>query len=100
MSVTIQLSQPVTAHGAEITEITMREPVPADTMDLGMPYVIDVSSDDPAIAFKPSVIAKYVVRLAGVPMSTVKALSMSDWQALQVEVQGFFGRSGGAAPSS
>lgn len=99
MSTVFKLSKPVMAHGQEITELTLREPTVTDTMDLGMPYVVDISGDEAAIAFKPTVLAKYVTRLATVPMSTIKALPISDWMALQGVVQGFFGQSGGAASS-
>lgn len=90
--VTIKLSGPVKAHGEDITELVLREPTVSDTLDLGMPFAIDASGDSSEIVFRTAVIARYVVRLANVPMGTIKSLSMDDWLAVQGAVQGFFGR--------
>lgn len=98
--VTIKLGRPVKAHGEDITELVMREPTVSDTLDLGMPFAIDATGETSEIVFRTAVIARYAVRLAGVPMGAVKALSMNDWLAVQGAVQGFFGRSGDAVSSS
>lgn len=98
--VTIKLGKPVKAHGEDITELVLREPDVSDTLDLGMPFAIDASGDSSEIVFRTPVIARYAVRLAGVPMGTIKSLSINDWLAVQGAVQGFFGRSDDAASNS
>lgn len=99
--VTVQLSKLVKAHGEDITELVLREPTVSDTLDLGMPMAIESDGEGGnTIVFRTAVLAKYAVRLAGVPMGTIKALSMGDWLAVQGAVQGFFGRSDDAASSS
>lgn len=97
---TIKLAAPIKAHADFITELVLREPTVEDTLDLGMPYAIDVSGDGAALVFKPAVVARYVTRLAQVPMSTVKALPMDKWMECQMVVQGFFGRSDDESPAS
>ena len=98
--VTVPLSKPVKAHGEDVTELVLREPTVSDTLDLGMPFAIDASGESSEIVFRTSVIARYAVRLANVPMGAIKSLAMDDWLAVQGAVQGFFGRSDDAASSS
>lgn len=90
--ITIKLSKPVKAHGEDVSELTLREPTTKDVRDLGFPYAIDIEGQSRLI-FDANVVAKYVVKLAGVPMSSVDQLQLPDFQALQGVVQGFFGRS-------
>ena len=41
-AVTVNLSKPVTAHGEEVDELTLREPLTKDVIELGMPTLIVV----------------------------------------------------------
>lgn len=90
--ITVSLSKPVKAHGADVSELTFRRPTVSDTLDLGMPMGISTEGEA-TVLFRPTVIAKYAVRLASVPMGTIKALELDDWMAVQGVIQGFFGRS-------
>lgn len=93
MSAIIKLSKPVKAHGEEIDEIELREPTSEDAMEEGYPYLVHGGDSGAAFELRPKVVAKYVVRLGKVPMSTVKAMSIADLQACQAVVLGFFGKS-------
>ncbi|MDR2401768.1 MAG: phage tail assembly protein [Deferribacteraceae bacterium] len=47
------------------------------------------------VEIKPSVAAKYIVRLAGIPESSVKTLSPVDFMKVCGEILSFFGASTG-----
>lgn len=82
--ITVPLSKPVTAHGEELSVLTLREPVPEDLMQLGSPMLMIPSADgDLGLDVRPKVVAAYISRLAGIPMSSVKALSIADFMACQ-----------------
>jgi hypothetical protein len=91
MSATVKLSKPVKAHDQVVSELVLREPTVSDTIELGMPMGVESDGDGVLMVVRSGVIAKYVSRLAAVPMGTVKALALSDWMALQGVVQCFFG---------
>lgn len=84
----IKLSKPIQAHGEEVTELEIQEPTTGDLIDLGDPMSI---SDDSSITFKNDVIAKYISRLAKIPMSSVRELSRSDFTECKTVVAGFLG---------
>lgn len=90
--VVIKLAKPVKAHGEEVLQLTLREPTVEDQMDLGTPFLIIAGDGETGIKIQPKVIAAYVVRLAAVPLSTVKHLSMNEFQLCQAAVLGFFGK--------
>ena len=90
---TIVLGKPVTAHGEEIDHITLRAPTTADLIELGQPMRL-IPGDgmtDPAIDVRMKVVANYVARLATIPLSSVKAMSLSDFGKATQAVLGFFG---------
>ena len=90
--VTVPLSKPITAHGEELRELVLREPTADDVMQEGYPYiVVPAQGGGQGIQLQPSVVGRYAMRLAGIPMPSVKQLSVDDIQRLQVAVMGFFG---------
>lgn len=89
MSITVQLTRPVIAHGTEINELVLREPSGDDVIQCGYPLQI---SDGGAVPI-PNNIAKLAVKMAGVPLSTIKALNAVDFNAVVGGVLGFFGES-------
>lgn len=104
MSTVVNLSKPIKAHGDEVFEITLRDVETKDIIELGLPTLIIPSSDGKSVGFeiRQGVVARYVVRLAKIPMSSVEALAPSDWSKCQEAVMGFFGMSDGepSEPSS
>lgn len=100
-AVTVPLSKPVTAHGEEVGELTLREPLTKDVIELGMPTLIVVGDDGGAgVEVRTRVVARYISRLAAVPMSTVEALSLKDHTACTAAVMGFFGMGDGEAATN
>ena len=98
--VVVALSRPINAHGEEISEITLRDPTVEDTMQIGQPFLIMVDDGETGIRIQNKTIAAYIVRLAGIPMSSVKAMSLGDFGAAQAAVMGFFGQGSDGQPSS
>jgi len=83
-ALTVPLTKPITAHDKELTELTFREPVPEDLMQIGSPVLMIPSADgDMGIDVRPKIIGAYIVRLAGIPLSSVKAMSITDFMACQ-----------------
>lgn len=93
---TIILSRPVTAHGEEIDRLTLRQPTTADLIELGQPMRLLPGNgmEEPAIEVRMNVVAHYVARLAAIPLSSVKTLSLGDFGRATQAVLGFFGEDG------
>lgn len=93
MSVTIPLSKQIKAHGADIDVITLREPSTEDVIELGLPTLIIPGADGSStgVEIRQGVIARYVMRLGGVPMTSVKAMSLKDFSLCTAGVMSFFG---------
>ncbi|WP_075795195.1 phage tail assembly protein [Massilia putida] len=98
-ALTIPLSAPVMAHGEEIDCLVLRQPTTADLIDLGQPMRLLPGNgmEDPAVEVRMNVVAHYVARLAAVPLSSVKALSLGDFGRATQAVLGFFGEDGAPA---
>ncbi len=96
----IKLSKPIKAHGEEISELTLREPTVKDTIEVGQPFLIIVGDGETGIRIQNKTVAAYIVRLAGVPNSTVEQMSLSDFSAAQAAVLGFFGAGADGQASS
>lgn len=91
----IKLSKPIEAHGEQVSELTLREPTTEDVIANGHPFLIIQSEDDgTAVEIRAKSIARYISLLAGIPMSSVKELALSDFSKCQGAVMGFFGQSG------
>lgn len=99
--VTVKLSKTVTAHGEEVGELSFREPLTKDVIELGLPTLIVVGDDGgTGVEVRTKVVARYISRLAAVPMSTVESLSLKDHSACTAAVMGFFGMGDGEAATS
>jgi len=83
----IQLTTAVRAHGEDLYVLELREPTGKDVRELGFPYV---TTGDAGIKLDAGIIAKYVSRLAGIPLSSVDAMSPADLNSISWDVAGFF----------
>ncbi|QGU14872.1 phage tail assembly protein [Leclercia sp. 119287] len=81
------LNQPVSAHGETISVLEFQEPTGKDVRELGYPYQMN---QDESIKLQAHIIAKYIVKLAGVPLSTVDQMSPGDLNTAGWLVAGFF----------
>lgn len=87
MTIVITLKSPV-EHGKEtIADLAFRDPTGEDITACGYPLMIGDGRAHP----QAGIVSTYVSRLAGVPPSVVKKLSVADWQAAMQVVLGFFG---------
>lgn len=102
MSITIRLYKAIKAHGDEVEEITLREPTTKDVIELGLPTLIIPSADGQSVGIelRQHVIARYISRLAAIPMGSVESLSLADHSQCTAAVMGFFGQGDGEAPTS
>lgn len=99
MSDPIPLSKPITAHGAQVSEITLRDPEPEDVMALGMPQLMIPSADGTTVGIevRSKICGAYISRLAGIPPSSVKQMTLPDFMRCQNAVMGFFNSGDGEA---
>jgi hypothetical protein len=94
----VTLSKPITAHGESVSELELREPTTKDVIELGLPTLIVIGdAGDSGVEIRTKVVARYISRLAAIPMGSVEALALSDHATLTGVVLGFFGQSGGEA---
>lgn len=102
MSVTVPLSKAIKAHGEDVEELTFREPTTEDVIELGLPTLIIPGADGQStgVEIRQPVVARYVSRLAAIPMGSVKALSLKDFSLCTAAVMGFFGEGDGEAQKS
>ena len=97
----ITLTKAIQAHGKELTELELREPTTEEVMEEGYPYlVVQGNGGVSGVQLQPKVVARYVMRLAGIPLSSVKQLSVQDLQKAQAVVMGFFGEEDSEPSSS
>lgn len=88
-SVTIPLSNPITAHGNEIESVTLRRPKGKDIVACGYPLQLGEGAAVP----QAGAIAKYIARLGGIPPSSVDKIDPEDFNACMSVIVGFFGQS-------
>lgn len=93
MSITVPLSKAIKAHGDDVAELTLRAPTTEDIIELGLPTLIIIGADGQStgVEIRQAVVARYVSRLAAIPLGNVKSLDPKDWSACQAAVMGFFG---------
>jgi len=86
--VIIELKTPITAHGELRSQIEMRDPTPADVELCGYPIKgLAGGGGGP----DPTAISALIARLGNIPPSSVKALSMRDWNSCMAGLMRFFG---------
>jgi hypothetical protein len=91
--ITIPLSVPIEAHGERLTAITLRPLKVEEIEQLEVP--VDLFS--PSKKADAKVVNAWIVRLAGIPRSSVLQLDPGDWTEIMVHVVAFFFRQ---APTS
>jgi hypothetical protein len=95
----VKLSKPITVAGEPVSELELREPTVEDVTDIGYPFLMIVGDGGTAIQLQPKTVLKYASRLAGVPPSSLKTLSLGDLGNLQTVVMGFFGEEAATSPN-
>jgi len=93
-TIELKLSQPIQAHGETVEVLKFRPPRGKDLRVAGL--IFDTSADptDPSrtlTRFNLQAVANLICTLAGIPMSSVDALSAGDFTAAMGVIAGFFG---------
>lgn len=93
----IDLEKPVSSEGGEVKTLEIREPTGEDIVACGYPFRVYIESDtDPDKKDREAkvdmvVVASLASRLASVPKSTIKRLSITDFNTVTGAVLSFFG---------
>ena len=94
----IKLNKPVASEGGEISTLNLREPVAEDIIACGYPFRLYIGSATDAdsanqqeMKIDTIVLSKLASRLANVPLSTIKRLSIADFQQVVDATVDFFG---------
>ncbi|PDO83354.1 phage tail assembly protein [Kosakonia pseudosacchari] len=83
----LELKKPIQAHGDTLSVLEFDEPTGKDVRELGYPYQMN---QDESIKLQAHIVAKYIVKLAKVPLSSVDQMSPGDLNAAGWIVAGFF----------
>lgn len=84
---TIKLSNPITAHGEPLSELTLREPTGKDIRTCGS-HITGNGRGGGSV--DSEAIARYIAALADIPPSSVDLLSGRDFLQAQAVVLDFF----------
>lgn len=96
--VRIVLRKPITAHGAEVTELIVRKPAPEVARQIGsLPYRI---TQDQLPDINVPAAAQFISKCAGIPPSSVDQLDIFDFNAACWAVAGFFFSTGSSTSAS
>ncbi len=87
ISMKVLLTKPIMAHDEEVIELELKEPSTKLTRRLGLPYRLDERGIPYPVA---DVAANFIVRLAGIPSSSVDELSPVDFNNLALIIISFF----------
>lgn len=84
----MKLTKPITAHGEERHELTLKRPTTVQAREIGvLPYRVG-EDGIPQPLLAPA--CRYIAVCAGIPPSSVDQLELVDLNALAWEVVGFF----------
>lgn len=83
----LTLSKSITAHNETLTVLEFCEPTGKDVRELGYPYQI---GNDESIKLSALVTAKYISRLANIPMSSLDEMSPADMGLAGALIVNFF----------
>lgn len=105
MTKEVPLTSTVEAHGEKITVLALREPRGKDIRQSGNPFqmVADRNTGEANPVFDADASARLLSNLAGVPLSTIDALSAADFFSAQLALLDFFGAktpANGSPPTS
>jgi hypothetical protein len=85
---TVTLSRPVKAHGGEVSEITLKEPLARSFFNHGEPFKVKVTVDDKGesdvdFTFFNNVIVKFLVDMTGLDDIVLSGLRAVDYVTLR-----------------
>lgn len=95
--ITFNLSAAIKAHGQDVETLELSKPTTKDVRELGYPFSPSTGGEG-GMKLHPDIGARWISRLAKIPMSSVDQMEPGDFLELHAELCGFF--TTGAAPTS
>ena len=93
--VKVPLVRAIEAHGEKLKELTLREPNGGDIMKCGQPFTIDITAEGAVInPNRPAEMGAMISECAGIPPSSVKALTVIDFLAATAAIVNFIREQG------
>jgi hypothetical protein len=90
----IHLTKPIQAHGAEVTQLDIREPNGGDVAACGFPFRFFTGADNEvSILPEGPAITAMIARLGNIPRGSAVQLNLADWMECMNAVFSFFGQS-------
>lgn len=87
-TVTHTLATPITAHGAEVSELELRRPTVQECRAIkALPYIVGESGHP---IMEVEAVAKYIAICAAIPASSVNQLDLADLNTIGWLIVGFF----------
>lgn len=83
----IKLTKSIRAHAEDVHVLELREPTGKDVRELGFPHTL---TGDAGVKLDAGVVAKYISRLANIPLSSVDDMSPADLNTISWDIAGFF----------
>ena len=94
MGISFNLTTPIKNGDTTINKLELREPTVADIEKIGVfAYGVDPSTG--SLSIDPKQVMSYLVQLSALPPSTLRQMSIKDFDKLRWELLGFFGQSEG-----
>jgi hypothetical protein len=90
-AVNIPLSQPVKAHGQDISAIALCPPLGRDFSRFGFPFFLRLTDGTATEELNPRAVTALASELAGIPTSSVDALDGMDWLRVAEAIREFVG---------
>lgn len=93
-TITVELAEPILAHGKEVTTLEFKKPNGATIRRCGAPTKLQrVEGGDPVVLLDMDSYGRYISECAQIPSPSVDALSAEDFFACVGVIDGFFGQS-------
>jgi hypothetical protein len=95
--VPVTLSNPIKAHGRDVSELTLRPLTGKDLRICGAPFKVGMRGQEGIL--DTQAVSSLICELAGVPISSVDQLAGVDWFTCWSVIQGFLDTMNMVAPS-
>jgi hypothetical protein len=92
MGISFNLTKSIKNGDTVINTLELREPTVADIEKIGN-YAYSVDPETGSLAIAPKMVMAYLVQLTALPPSTLRQMSIKDFDKLRWELLNFFGQS-------
>lgn len=99
MTVSLKLTRPIEAHDETLTELNFREPNGKDIAECGLPFATEADGSGTRMKPDTKAVSAFIVRLCGIPATSVGMMSATDFIAAMGIIFDFFGDTAIPRPS-